>query len=157
MPGKQRVRQVRNVLLRAVGAANSGAMAAVESSLRACVRRWGLENAHSLNQGCRAGLFAASGTGGGEVVVEAVTAPKQARAEAAVLAAFTRRSSAVRRVRRRTARASRTTSAGPLGNAPRSIAPATSPSVAKPAGSQRNSTDPRPPAPADVSRHDSDI
>jgi hypothetical protein len=96
MPGEQRVRQVRNVLLRAVSAGNNGAVAAVESSLRACVRRWGLENAHSLNQGCRAGLFAVSGAGGGEVVVKIVTAPKQARAEAAALVAWAARTTLLR-------------------------------------------------------------
>jgi streptomycin 6-kinase len=70
----------------------------VESRLQACVRRWGLENAHGLNGGCRAGVFAAWRAGGGEVVVKLATAPEQARAEVAALVAWADTRAAVRLV-----------------------------------------------------------
>lgn len=70
-------------------------MDGVERRLRACERRWNLENAQGLDGGCSADVFAAARTGGGEVVVKLVNPPEQARGEAAALAAWADTRSAV--------------------------------------------------------------
>jgi streptomycin 6-kinase len=60
------------------------------------MRRWGLENALGLDGGCCADVFAATRTGGDEVVVKLTTAPEQAQAEATALAAWVDTRAAVR-------------------------------------------------------------
>lgn len=70
----------------------------VQLRLESCARRWGLADARSLDGGCCADVFAATRTGGGEVVVKLAAAPEQAQAEAAALAAWVDTRAAVRLV-----------------------------------------------------------
>lgn len=68
----------------------------VQSRLRACERRWDLRDARGLDGGCCADVFAATSTGGGEVVVKLATSPEQAHVEAAALDAWVDTGAAVR-------------------------------------------------------------
>jgi streptomycin 6-kinase len=68
----------------------------IQSRLQACKRRWDLEDARGLDGGCCADVFAATRTGGGEVVVKLAISPEQAQVEAAALGAWVDTRAAVR-------------------------------------------------------------